>query len=191
MTPLDEDKLRAIWQEHALSSKQLTPELLRSRATKFERGVRRRYLRDQASFLLTALLVTVCGMVVDGVLVKVGSLLLVGWCVYSMWGLRRFGAALAPDADPAINACAVHHQRQLERQRAIVLSWPLGIGLGLPGFVLLSLGLGLGARYPNWEIPAALIGIFVFTYIALVIAGRIQAARWQREIDAVRALRGD
>ena len=80
------------------------------------------------------------------------------------------------------------HRRQLERQRDIALSWPWGLGLALPGFVLVCLGISLGPRRLDWAVPAVFIGVFTFLYIAVVIYGRILAGRWQREIDALRAL---
>lgn len=189
MTSFDDSQLRALWRGQSIAAREISPEELQARALQFEKQIRRRNLRDHLSFALTAILIGAGGVMIPGVLVKTGALLLVAWCLYSMWGLHRFGAALQFSADASGESCAAFQLRQLERQRDIVLSWPLGIGLGLPGFALLSVGLGLGARYPNWEFPAALIGVFLFLYVALIIHGRIQAAQWQREIDWIRSMR--
>jgi hypothetical protein len=54
--------------------------------------------------------------------------------------------------------------------------------------VLVCLGISLGPRRLDWAVPAVFIGVFTFLYIAVVIYGRILAGRWQREIDALRAL---
>ena len=35
------------------------------------------------------------------------------------------------------------------------------------------------------------IGVFLFLYLAVVIYGKVLADRWQREIDALQALRHD
>lgn len=187
MNHIDEPELRAIWKGQRVSTPNLTPDELQARAARFEREIRHRNLRDHGSFWLAAAIIGAGGVLIPGVWVKVGSALLVAWCLYSSWGLRRFGTVLERPAPAGVEACAAFHQRQLERQRDIVRSWPLGIGLAAPGFVLMTLG--LGAHRQTTEYSVALIGVFAFVYIALVIHGRIRAAAWQREIDAVRSLR--
>ena len=52
------------------------------------------------------------------------------------------------------------------------------------------MGFGAGGRNPNWVFPAVTSGLMLFLYIALVIYGKMRAAQWQREIDALRSLRG-
>ena len=80
-------------------------------------------------------------------------------------------------------------QRQLERQRDIALSWPWGVGLAIPGVVLYSIGFAWGPKPIDWSISAALVGVFLFVYIAIVIYGKALAGRWQSEIDELRKLR--
>jgi hypothetical protein len=67
--------------------------------------------------------------------------------------------------DSSAQTCAAYHQRYLERQRDIALSWPWGIGLAIPGFVLTVMGLGVGAQNPNWIFSAVMTGVFLFMYM--------------------------
>ena len=102
------------------------------------------------------------------------------WALFSIYALHRFGSVDAAPGDSSTQTCAAYHQRHLERQRDIALSWPWGIGLAIPSFVLVVNGLGAGARLPNWMFSAVMTGVFSFMYIGLVIYGKMLAQRWQR-----------
>ena len=65
----------------------------------------------------------------------------------------------------------------------------MGIGLAVPGLVLYSIGFALGPRPLGAPIAVAIVGVFMFLYIALVIYGKSLAGRWQQEIDALRAMK--
>jgi hypothetical protein len=186
----DEEQLRAIWRGQTVTALQMTPPQLRARAATFESAIRRRKLRDLVSFALVAV-ISVFGLLLDNAVVRVGAGLTVLWALFSMYALHRFGSVDATPGDASAQTCAAYHQRHLERQRDIALSWPWGIGLAIPGFVLAVIGLGAGARLPNWMFSAVMTGVFLFMYIALVTYGKVLAQRWQREIESLRSLRGE
>ena len=187
MSTREGEQLHAIWQGQAVSGFRMTPAQLRARANQFETEIRRRNLRDGVSFALIAIIAAV-GVVVGtgGLLIRVGGVLMVAWALLSIYWARLYGAMSVETGD-APTLLQVH-RRQLERQRDIALSWPWGLGLVIPGFVLVCLGMSLGPRQLDWTVPASFVGVFMFAYIAVVIYGRILAGRWQREIDALRAL---
>ena len=107
----------------------------------------------------------------------------------SIYWLRRYGAIAVASGAADSEALITGQQRQLERQRDIALSWPWGIGLAIPGLVLYSIGFTFGPRPLGWSISVALVGMFMFLYIAIVIYGKSLAGRWQREIDMLRAMK--
>ena len=107
----------------------------------------------------------------------------------SIYWLRRYGTIAVASSAADSRALIDGQQRQLERQRDIALSWPWGVGLAIPGVVLYSIGFARGPRPIDWPISAALVGVFMFVYIAIVIYGQALAGRWQREIDELRKLR--
>jgi hypothetical protein len=168
----------------------MTPSQLRARAAQFESAIRRRKLRDVVSFALVGV-ISAFGLLLDNAFVRVGAALMASWALFSMYALHRFGSVDATPGDSSAQTCAAYHERHLERQRDIALSWPWGIGLAIPGFVLVVIGLGAGARLPNWMFSAVMTGVFLFMYIGLVIYGKILAQRWQREIDSLRPLRDE
>jgi hypothetical protein len=190
MTTRHEEQLRAIWQDQVVPDFRMTHDQLRARAQEFERTIRRRNRSDYVSFGLVALISAFGVVAVPGVLTRVGAFLMLAWAALSVYGLRLYGAmSIGAGADAsAVLEC---HRRQLERQRDIALSWPWGLGLVIPGFVLVCLGMSLGPRQLDWAVPAVFIAVFLFGYVAIVIYGKILAGRWQREIDALQALRHD
>jgi hypothetical protein len=188
MTERDEDQLREIWRRQPIAVMQMTPDQLRARAEQFESQIRRRNLRDYLAFGFVVIGFSIFSIFLHGTLLRLGSVLTIIWALYSMFGLHRFGSAISASTVSDAQACASFHQRQLERQRDIALSWPWGIGLALPGFILVSVGLPFRVNPPDWTIPIALIGAFVFMYVALVIYGKTLARQWQREIDSLELL---
>ncbi|HMN45688.1 MAG TPA: hypothetical protein PKE27_13995 [Povalibacter sp.] len=185
--------LQAIWAGQVTHPLHLSAAQLRARMEQFEKEIRRRNFRDYVSF---ALVLAGCGgavLMVSNLLLRLGAALMAAWAIYCMHGLYRFGFIQREENpwEDGAQACVAHHRRQLERQRDIVLSWPWGIGLAIPGFVLFSLGVVYSRAQPDWSIPIALIGCFAFLYVVLVIQGRARAAQWQREIDALAMLEGD
>jgi hypothetical protein len=187
MAVADEELLRAIWRGQAVTAPQMTPQQLRTRAAQFESAIRRRKLRDHVCFALVAV-ISAFGLLLDNGAARVGAALMALWALFSMYTLHRFGSVDEAPVDSSVQTRAAHHERHLERQRDIALSWPWGIGLAIPGFVLTVVGLGVGARHPNWPFTAVMIGVFLFMYAALVIHGKVLAERWQREIDSLRSL---
>jgi hypothetical protein len=186
----DEERLRAIWRGQSVTPLQMTPQQLRARAAQFELGIRRRALRDLLCFALVAV-ICAFGLLLDNALVRVGAALMILWALYSMYALRRFAFVDAVPGDSCAQTCAAYHQRHLEQQRDIALSWPWGIGLAIPGFVLTVIGLGIGARHPSWTFSLVMTGVFLFVCIAVVIHGKMLAQRWQLEIESLRALRDE
>jgi hypothetical protein len=183
----DEEALRAIWRGQAVTAPRMSPPQLRARAAQFDAAVRRRTLRDMVSFASVAVIFAF-GLLLDNAVVRVGAVLMASWALFSMYALHRFGSVDAAPADASAQTCAEYHQRHLERQRDIALSWPWGIGLAIPGFVLVVSGLGAGGRHPNWIFTVVMTGVFLFLYVALVIYGKMLAQRWQREIESLRSL---
>jgi drug/metabolite transporter (DMT)-like permease len=184
-----DEHLREIWTGQSVPALLMTPEQLRARAEQLEASIRRRNLRDHLSFVLVAVAFGGGAVVVPGLLTRLGCLLLASWALLSIYWLRRYGAIAVASGAADSQVLIDGHQRQLERQRDIALSWPWGVGLAFPGLVLYSLGFAWGPRPIDASISVALVGVFTFLYIAIGIYGKSLAGRWQREIDSLSALK--
>ncbi len=191
MTSSHDKQLREIWAGQAVPALLMTPEQLRARAEHLEASIRGRNLRDHLCFVLVAFGFGFGAVTLRGLLTRLGCLLLVGWALLSIYWLRRYGAMAVASGAADSHALIEGQQRQLERQRDIALSWPWGIGLAIPGLVLYSIGMAWGPQPVDWSISAALVGVFMFIYIAIVIYGKALAGRWEREIDVLRAMKHD
>jgi hypothetical protein len=174
----------------------MTPEQLRSRALRFESQTRRSHLLNQASFGLFVIIVAVALFVRSGgLLYYVGAAMMLIWAVYGMWGMHHFYAPLRLSPDANAGTCAAVYKRQLERQRDLFLSWPLGVGLVLPGAILVTIAGPFGSNHESstwreaWTVPIAFVAILVFAYLAAITYGKIVAGRWQREIDELESMR--
>ena len=189
MTSSDDKQLREIWAGQAVPALLMTPEQLRARAEHLEASIHRRNLRDHLCFVLVALGFGFGAVTISSPLTRLGCLLLLGWALLSIYWLRRYGTIAVASGAADAHALIEGQQRQLERQRDIALSWPWGIGLAIPGLVLYSIGFAWGPQPIDWSISAALVGVFMFVYIAIVIYGKALAGRWQREIDDLQKLR--
>ena len=166
----------------------MTPEQLRARAEHLEASIRRRNLRDHLWFVLVALAFAFGAVTFRGPLIRLGCLLLVGWALLSIYWLRRYGAIAVASGAADSHALIEGHQRQLERQRDIALSWPWGVGLAIPGLVLYSIGCAGGPQPVDWSISAGMVGVFIFSTLRSSFMATV-AGRWQREIDVLRAMR--
>ena len=189
MPILDDEQLREIWRDEAVTALQMTPEQLRTRAAQFEASIRRRNLRDHVSFALAAAMFPY-GTLLDVVLVRVGSALLVIWAYSDVLG-ASISFFIAAPADTSAQMCAAYHQRQLERQRDSAFSWPWGIGLALPGILLVIAGRTVGSGHSNWIFLLVMTGVVLFIYVALVIYGKVLAGRCQREINLLQSLKDE
>lgn len=78
-------------------------------------------------------------------------------------------------------ACLFHCRRQLERQRNLVQSWPLGIALAAPAYLLCC----LGPRHLPWTVAVGMIGIGAFAAVVALIHDKLLAGRWQQELDSL------
>jgi uncharacterized membrane protein (Fun14 family) len=186
---MTDKQLREFWTEQTVPALLMKPEQLRARAEHLEVSIRRRNLRDHLSFVLVALAFAFGAVTLRGPLTRLGCLLIVGWALLSIYWLRRYGVMAVASGAADSQALIEGHQRQLERQRDIALSWPWGIGLAIPGLVLYSIGFALGPEELDWLVSAALVGVFLFLYITIVIYGKALAGRWQREIEDLRKLK--
>jgi hypothetical protein len=191
MTPNYDKQLHEIWTGQVVPTLRMTPEQLRARAERLEASIRRRNVRDHMSFVLVALGFGFGAVALRGSLTRLGCLLMAAWALLSIYWLRRYGVIAVASGAADSQALVEGQQRQLERQRDIALSWPWGIGLAIPGLSLYSIGMALGPQRIDWSIAAALMGVFLFLYMAMVIYGKVLAGRWQREIDALRAMKHD
>jgi hypothetical protein len=190
MTRTDEDPIQSIWKSQPIVPVLMTPEKMRARAAQFESATKKRNRVDYLSFALVAIMAGIGALIVEGVLVRVGALLMALWAVVGLYGVRRFHQlTVQRSTESSPSSCAAWYQQNLERQRDVALSRAWGIALVVPGFVLMLIGYAVD-RTP-WVFSAILGGVGLFCFVVAVIHGRILAGKWQDEIHSRQDMTSD
>lgn len=188
MSQPDEDQIQSIWRLQPVPSMVMTPELVRARALRFDGEMRKRMRVDVLSSAGVALCLVFAAIVSEGLVLRAGALLLAAWAMTGVYLMRTVGM---PDRFPREpSACTAWYIRHLERQRDYMLSAPWGMGMALPGLLLILIGFSTPPGVVPWQHSLALGGVVFFAYFAFVIYGKLLAGRWQQEIDLLRSWSG-
>ncbi len=189
MPTVQDDDIRAVWQNQFTNARTLDPEKLRNRARQFEAKTRRGVLVNQITAGLIMPIAAVSTFVQDsGLLARVACGMLLVTAAYLIWAFRSFFSALPIPADASAITCATVHKRQLERQRDMNLSARSAGPLILPIIVLVN----LSRHWPDaetfigpegWGLTIATIVASYFAMQLAFIFAELQAQRCQREID--------
>ncbi len=188
MTRVDEDQIASIWRLQPVPKVALTAELIRARAVQFDRQVRNRIRIDILSSLGLVIGLVVAAVLKEGVILRAGLLLLAAWALMGVLLTRAIGL---PDRFPSEpSASTAWYIRHLERQRDYMLSAPWGVGMALPGLILILIGYATPPGHAPWQRSVVLGGVFLFLYFFSVIYSKVLAGRWQQEISSLRSLKG-
>ena len=163
-------------------------EQLRARAGQLEASIHRRNVRDHLSFVLVALVFVFGAVILSSPLTRVGSSCWPpGPCCPST-GCAAMARSRSRPAQPTRgrSSTVTAAARTSARHRALVA---MGRRSGYSGRGALQHRIRVGPQADRRSISAALVGVFLFVYIAIVIYGKALAGRWQSEIDELRKLR--
>jgi len=189
MTKMDEDQIPSIWRLQPVPKVVMTPELIRARAARFDRQIRSRIRIDILSSLGLVVCLVVAAVLKQGGVLRAGLLLLAAWALIGVLLTRAVGM---PDRFPGEpSASTTWYIRHLERQRDYMLSAPWGLGMALPGLILVLIGYSTPPGAVPWQHSVVLGGVFFFVYFVSVIYCKIVASRWQQEINSLRSLKGE
>ena len=182
----DEDLIQPIWQSQPIVRVAITLDQMRARAVRFETETQRRNRMDLVSFALVALIAGIGALMPRTALVRAGGLLLALWAIVGLYSVRRFHGGRPQPAESGARPCLAWYRDQLQRQRDVALSRPLGLALGVPGFALLLIGYVVEGI--PWAISAILGAAACFLAVGAIIHGKIIAGKFQREIDSLQTL---
>jgi hypothetical protein len=188
MNKTDDDLIPSIWRLQPVPKVELTPSLIRARATKFERQVRNRIRADIVSQLIVVALFIFAATKSQGLVLRAGYLLVAAWALVGSYLIGVVGKPDRLPGDPS--ACTAWYIRHLEGQCRYWLAAPWGMGLALPGLILVMVGNSTPPGKIPWQHSAVQAGVSIFIYIAGVIYGKLLASKWQQEIESLRSQRG-
>lgn len=183
--PSDRPSLKHVWANQPTEGFTMSPEKLRAEAERFSRQIRGRNRREYAA---SAAVIVVFGayiFVLPGLLVKIGSLLVLAGLFVVLWQLHRRANNRPLPADASSAACAEYLRAELIRQRDALLAvgiWYLAPFV--PGVVVMLTGMWLRSPHAH---PAILLtaGFCVAVFAGIWALNRWAARRLQERIDAL------
>jgi hypothetical protein len=161
------DDLRNLWQAQPLENIATALEDLRARASRFERRISRRNLREYVGGLIGVAVYAYYIWRFPNPLMRVGSAMIIAGVLFVLWRLYRHGRAAALPQDLGLSASLEFHRRQLVRQRDLlrtVVWWYLSPMV--PGLLVFLTGM-LGVRgFKLRQLPfgGLIVGLFVFIW---------------------------
>ena len=185
--------LQALWQGQPVDPKRFSPEEIRAKATRFQRKVRGRNLREYVGACLVIVIFSVYAWEANTWQSMVGPVLIVVGTLYLVLYLyTRGGSQPVPGGEGnagVTESCLRFHRRELERQRDLLRTvgrWYLGPLI--PGVVVSHIVPLVDVWARGGDAIAAVLRSAVLS--ALVFGGvwwlnAVGAKKLQREIDAL------
>ena len=158
---------------------------IRSKATKFERQIRRRNLLEYGAAVIVVGAFSRLVWIGQHELVRAGAALIVLATLYVVYRIHRDGSVTAMPEDLALTTCRDFHRGQLVRHRDLLRSiWMWYLLPFVPG--LLVLLIGRAAADPGRAsrvVMSAMISVLVFLGIGWL--NQRAARKLDREIEAL------
>lgn len=182
------DDLREIWQSQHVEPITMSIEELRAKATKFERRIRSRNLRETIVAVILIPIFAAAFVHFQTPVERVGMALNIAALFYVIYRLNGAAAATAVPADIGFESCVSFHRRELERHRDLlrtVSRWYMGpLVPGVVVFTLGTIGTKVRAGHPLdwWRALPALVLLAVW-YLVVVRLNDRAADCLQRRID--------
>jgi len=179
--------IKELWQSQPVEGVKMSIEEIRSRASKFERRIFWRNIREYvASGIAIALFVPFLLKSHDN-LFRAACALCIAGLVYMAYQLHQRGSATSlPIEFGAVNSLRFY-RAQLERQRDFIMHiWRWYLGPLIPGLAVFSLQSALGGR--GHVLRAVLLSLFFTSCLILVWRlNAYEAGCLQRRIDELKA----
>lgn len=164
--PLPDD-LRNVWRNQPLENATIVLEEIRAKATRFERRISRRNLREYLGGLIGVAVYAYYIWRFPNVFVRAGSAMIIAGALFVMWRIHRHGRVARLPQDLGLNASLDFHRRHLARQRDLLRSvfWWYLLPM-IPGLLVFLMG-SLGARglqFRQAPFLAIMVGFFIWVW---------------------------
>ena len=178
---------KTAWQSQHVDEPLLSIDYLRNRAMEHTTRGRARTVVEYLCAGVTIVMGVWFAALVGGALFRVGVLVMLAGCLYSLYALRRrrltWALALEGTAAEALH----FYKQELARLRDLHGGlWKVYLPASVPGAVLLLAWIFLERRGPDnvWRIVGLTCGVAVWI-VAMLRHEAQEAQRYQRELDAL------
>ena len=180
---LSHDDLQALWQSQTSGETQISLADIRDKATRFERIVARRNLREYvAAVVVVAAFAWIMWMERSSI-IRAGAAIVIGGTIFIVYYLRSRGAASPMPADLGLKSALEFHRAELTRQRDLLRGvWWWYVLPILSGLLVMQIGLALAH-------PERLTRIIIYCVSVVALSAGVYylnrrvAARIQQRID--------
>jgi hypothetical protein len=178
------DDLRDIWQSQEVEEMKMSFEELRAKASKFQKRIRWRNLREQVACGVVIISFAAMGLKVPATVPRVSFGLIIAGAIYVAWHIQVWGMALALPADLGRASCLEFHRRELERQRDLLRNvWKWYLGPLVPGLALFVIwGIVVAPPERRW-FPVAFAIFSAASFGLIGWLNRHAARRLDRQIE--------
>lgn len=177
----EQNPMQKLWQDQPLEGIKMSAEEIRRRATKFERKIRWRNIRETVASLFAAALLTYFLVTTSDSLKRLTFGLFIAAMLWIVIVLYRKGSAKKlPEGVDTLTGLRFY-RHELQRQYEIVKGiWWWYLAPMVPGFIVFSIGYALHHPRPR--------GWAMLTFVDTIIAGMFYGV-WRMNMKAARCLR--
>jgi hypothetical protein len=181
----DTGDLNKLWQDQPAEKVPMTLEDIRNRASRLEKRVGRRNLREYAAAVVVLVVCIALGLREKNVIVLIGSGLMVLGTLYVVYHLHRYGTVRPMPSDLGLKDCLDFHRAELVRQRDLLRSvWWWYLLPFVPALALILIGRAI-ERPDRWLRALGMAAVFVATFIIVGKLNERVARRLQGRLDDI------
>lgn len=173
-----------IWQSQPVEGMKVSADVIRLRATKFERKISRRNLRETIAGLLVIVFFGYCFATTHQIALRTTWGLFIAGMILVLINLRRQASARTVPPEMGGTSCVEFFRSELEHQRdALRNVWKWYLAPVVPGYVALNVAFALGFGYAGLDRLVVLDLFFVAVFVGIWWLNQHAARRLQRTID--------
>jgi hypothetical protein len=178
------NQAQQIWQSQPVEGTQMSTDVIRQRAVRFERKISRRNLRESIAGLFAIAGFSYFFVTTPGILLRVTWALFIAGMIWVIIQLRRKGTPKTMPAMMGSSTSVDFFRSELERQRDVVKNvWPWYLAPLVPGYIALNVAYVFAFPRARWAGFAVLDVIFVAIFVGVWKMNHRAARCLQRTID--------
>ena len=179
------NSIEQIWQSQPVEGTKMSVEAIRLRATRFERRISRRNVRETIASLLVIVFFGYFFATTPAVLLRITWGLFIAGMVWIVIALRVKGSPKSMPAAMGNSSCLEFFRSELERQRDLLKNvFPWYLAPLIPGYLALNVAYGYTFHRPRvWAGLALLDLIFIAVFVGVWWMNQRAARCLQRSID--------
>ncbi len=173
-----------IWQAQPVEGTKMSADAIRLRATKFERKISRRNLRETIAGIIVIVFFAFSFAATHEIALRTTWGLFIAGVILVLINLRSQAGGSAMPAEMGGASCIEFFRAELERQRDALRSvWKWYLAPVVPGYVALNVAFALRFHYAGLGRLLLLDLFFVAMFVAIWWMNQSAARRLQRTID--------